>query len=93
MRVGFVEMHQVRTPVTSPPAYSSNFYIQNTSNPYSLLLQSFGRSLAPTSGVYFGAALNQIAHNEGGDIPILLRRLLEEIERRGIDSNGMYLRT
>jgi hypothetical protein len=53
--------------------------------------QGFGRSLAPSSATYFGVALANLVHHEQTDVPVLLRRFIDEIERRGVDANGMYL--
>lgn len=42
---------------------------------------------------YFGVPLQNLIdrENSGMEVPLILRRILDEIERRGVDSNGIYL--
>jgi hypothetical protein len=53
-----------------------------------------GRSFAylrQPSGV-FGQPLDQLLQREHGEVPLVLPRLVGEIERRGLDTPGLYYR-
>lgn len=53
----------------------------------------FRRSVALRRAAYFGVELRQLVEREksGLAVPLAVKRLLEEIERRGLDSPGLYL--
>ncbi len=53
----------------------------------------FRRPMANRPSAYFGLDLLTVVEREntGMDVPVVLRRITEEIERRGVDSNGIYM--
>ena len=52
----------------------------------------FRRPIALRRTAYFGVDLGSIVEREstGFEVPVVLKRLIEEIERRGVDSMGIY---
>ncbi|MCP3667966.1 MAG: hypothetical protein GY696_36675, partial [Gammaproteobacteria bacterium] len=55
----------------------------------------FRRPIALRRTAYFGIDLTTLTERErdqtGFDVPVALKRLIDEIERRGLDSPGIYL--
>lgn len=60
---------------------------------YSDLAKSFNRRLSIRPSAYFGIDLVALVEREntGFEVPVLVKRLIEEIERRGVDGNGIYV--
>lgn len=55
--------------------------------------QAFRRQLFPIHECFtgvFGVPLDKLLQKEQKDIPIVLTRLIQEIENRGVDSSGLY---
>ncbi|KAK0392981.1 hypothetical protein QR680_000005 [Steinernema hermaphroditum] len=51
----------------------------------------FRRSDLNRHGTIFGSALSRIMEHDASHTPIVLRRLVQEIEDRGVDSTGLYI--
>ncbi|KAL7079803.1 hypothetical protein ACQ4LE_000928 [Meloidogyne hapla] len=49
----------------------------------------FGRTIKKPNN-HFGQPLNLLLQREQGEVPIILQRLINEIERRGLDNSGIY---
>ena len=54
----------------------------------------FRRAPSVRINAYFGIDVNVLVDREqsGYEVPVVLRRLIDEIERRGVDSAGIYTR-
>lgn len=54
--------------------------------------RSFQRAASLRRAAYFATDLNALVdrENTGLEVPVVLRRLIEEIERRGVDTIGLY---
>ncbi|KAF7632548.1 hypothetical protein Mgra_00008063 [Meloidogyne graminicola] len=50
----------------------------------------FSRIIKKPNNKQFGQPLNLILQREKGEVPILLKKLITEIERRGLDNSGIY---
>ncbi|CAB3411317.1 unnamed protein product [Caenorhabditis bovis] len=51
----------------------------------------FRRTVNPRLDGVFGVPLSRLIHRERRDTPIVLTRLIQEIEKRGVDNNGLYV--
>ncbi|CAI5442737.1 unnamed protein product [Caenorhabditis angaria] len=51
----------------------------------------FRRTVNPRLDGVFGVPLSRLVHRERRETPIILTRLIQEIEKRGIDYNGLYV--
>ncbi|CAD6193999.1 unnamed protein product [Caenorhabditis auriculariae] len=51
----------------------------------------FRRTVNPRMDGVFGAPLSRLVQRERRDTPIILTRLIQEIEKRGVDYNGLYI--
>lgn len=54
--------------------------------------QAFKRASIPRKGALFGTDLETVVlrENSGFNVPILIKRCIEEVERRGLDIIGLY---
>ncbi|PAV56768.1 hypothetical protein WR25_05026 isoform C [Diploscapter pachys] len=51
----------------------------------------FRRAVNPRMDGVFGVPLSRLLQRERRDTPIVLTRLIQEIEKRGVDYNGLYI--
>lgn len=51
----------------------------------------FRRTVNPRLDGVFGTPLSRLAQRERRDTPIVVTRLIQEIEKRGVDYNGLYI--
>uniref|UniRef100_A0A1I7WJ82 Rho-GAP domain-containing protein n=1 Tax=Heterorhabditis bacteriophora TaxID=37862 RepID=A0A1I7WJ82_HETBA len=51
----------------------------------------FRRAVNPRIDGVFGVPLSRLLQRERRDTPIILTRLIQEIEKRGVDYNGLYI--